>query len=196
MSQMELLGPSPATVDRPCEPIPGASYHPGFLTEDEAQALWLAIAAQPWLGDLARRVQHYGYRYDYQARRVTRDMYLGELPPFLRATSRRLFEDRWFRALPDQAIINEYLPGQGISAHVDCVPCFGDQIATISLGSSCEMEFARHHERQRHILEPRSILVLADAARFEWTHAIRARRSDHGRPRSRRISITFRTVIV
>jgi hypothetical protein len=43
------------------------------LTEDHASvahaATFLAeIDAQPWLGDLKCRVQHYGYRYDYQAR--------------------------------------------------------------------------------------------------------------------------------
>jgi alkylated DNA repair dioxygenase AlkB len=41
----------------------------------------------------------------------------------------------------DQAIINEYQPGQGISPHVDCVPCFGPVVAAISLGSDCVMDF-------------------------------------------------------
>lgn len=41
----------------------------------------------------------------------------------------------------DQAIINEYLPGQGIAAHVDCEPCFGDEIGVVSLLDSHPMEF-------------------------------------------------------
>jgi alkylated DNA repair dioxygenase AlkB len=36
----------------------------------------------------------------------------------------------------NQTIVNEYRPGQGIAAHVDCVPCFGATILSLSLGSS------------------------------------------------------------
>lgn len=175
--------------------IPGARYVRSFLPE--WSGLLAAIDHEPWLPDLARRVQHYGYRYDYKARKVTRDMYLGELPPMLRPITLRLVQEGLFRALPDQAIINEYKPGQGIAAHVDCVPCFGDTIATLSLGSECEMEFAntRTGEVRRTILEVGSLLVLADEARYDWTHSIRARLSDDGRVRGRRVSVTFRSVI-
>lgn len=54
-------------------------------------------------------------------------------------------------------------------------------------------------EKQSHLLEPRSLLVLSGDARYHWQHAIPARKSDkwHGQaiPRNRRISLTFRTVI-
>ena len=97
-------------------------------------------------------------------------------------------------------IANEYLPGQGISAHVDCVPCFSDRIASLSLLSPCEMVFrnGKQGDRLSAILEPRSLLILSGAARYEWTHEIPARKSDEvngeRRPRTRRISLTFRTV--
>jgi alkylated DNA repair dioxygenase AlkB len=46
------------------------------------------------------------------------------------------------------------------------------------------------------LLEPRSLLILSDEARYEWQHGIFRRKNDHwqGRviPRSRRLSITFR----
>lgn len=49
------------------------------------------------------------------------------------------------------------------------------------------------------ILEPRSVMVLKDVARYKWTHEIPARKSDvidGGKvERSRRISLTFRKVI-
>ena len=168
--------------------IAGLRYAAGFVAAPDAAALVAAIDAQPWLDDLARRVQHYGWRYDYRARRVAPDMYLGPLPAFLSALVARL------DFAPDQAIVNEYVPGQGIAHHVDCVPCFGETIASASLLSRCEMEFRRGDTRHAILLEPGSLLVLSGEARYDWSHAIRARGSDHGVPRGRRLSVTFRTV--
>jgi alkylated DNA repair dioxygenase AlkB len=192
MSQLDLFNASRRHAD---VAIPGARYVRSFLPD--WSELLAAIDREPWLNDLSRRVQHYGYRYDYKARKVTRDMYLGELPPMLRSITLKLVHDGLFHTLPDQAIVNEYKPGQGIASHVDCVPCFGDTIATLSLGGECEMEFAymRTGEVQRTILELGSLLVLSGEARYKWTHAIRARLSDNGRPRGRRVSVTFRNVL-
>ena len=58
----------------------GLQYIPGFIDEPYEAELLAAIDAQPWLGDLKRRVQHYGYRYDYKNRRVDPSMVLGPLP--------------------------------------------------------------------------------------------------------------------
>ncbi len=169
--------------------IAGLRYVPGFVAAAEAAALVAAIDAAPWLDDLARRVQHYGWRYDYRARRVAADMYLGPLPAWLGGLVARL------DFVPEQAIVNEYTPGQGISHHVDCVPCFGETIASVSLLSRCEMELRRGDELRRLMLEPGSLLVMTGEARYDWSHAIRARRSDGGVPRGRRVSVTFRTVL-
>jgi alkylated DNA repair dioxygenase AlkB len=54
-------------------------------------------------------------------------------------------------------------------------------------------------EKQSHLLEPKSLLVLSGDARYHWQHAIPARKTDKWRgqtiPRARRISLTFRTVL-
>lgn len=121
--------------------IPGLDYFPGYISQTEQDVLLSHIDAAEWNTDLRRRVQHYGYRYDYQARHASEADYLGPLPSWLHSLSCRLFEDVIFPHKPDQAIINEYLPGQGITAHIDCVPCFADTIASISLGSHCMMDF-------------------------------------------------------
>lgn len=87
---------------------------------------------------------------------------------------------------------------QGISAHVDCRPCFGDVIASLSLLSPCVMRLEHRSAGRRADLwlEPRSLLVLTGEARHVWTHAIPARKSDrlNGKRRvlSRRLSLTFR----
>ena len=116
-----------------------------------------------------RRVRHFGYRYDYKARSVTSDAYLGPLPEWLEHVGARLVTDGLFAHLPDQVIANEYLPGQGISAHVDCVPCFDNTIVSVSLLSHCEMDFrdTRSHAKLAVLLEPRSAVVIAGAARYE-----------------------------
>ncbi len=174
--------------------IPGLRYAPDFITPDEERALIEIIDHQLWLSDLKRRVQHYGYKYDYKARAVTDDAYLGPLPEWIENIASRLS----FK--PDQAILNEYLPGQGISAHVDCVPCFGDMIASLSLGSGATMQFTKAGQKEEIYLEPRSLVTLSGSARYKWTHAIPARKSDRVNgfkvERQRRISLTFRAVIL
>lgn len=174
--------------------ITGLSYVPDFVTRHEESALIASIDAQPWLNDLKRRVQHYGYKYDYKARAMTNDAYLGPLPDLLKPVAQKLpFK-------PDQVIVNEYQPGQGISAHIDCVPCFGDTIASLSLGSGATMQFTKGNEKQEIYLEPRSLIVLSGPARYDWTHAIPVRKSDSVDgfkiERSRRVSLTFRTVLL
>ncbi|MBO6634821.1 alpha-ketoglutarate-dependent dioxygenase AlkB [Parvibaculum sp.] len=178
----------------------GATYLSDFIGADEEAALVRALDDGVWSAELRRRVQHFGYRYDYTARTVTADAYIGELPDWATPVCRKLRAEADFGSGPDQAIANEYLPGQGISAHVDCVPCFSERIASLSLLSSCEMIFRnkKKGERLSAILEPRSLLILSGEARYEWTHEIPARKSDEvngvKQARGRRISLTFRTV--
>lgn len=111
----------------------GLTYLENYIQEDEAVKLVHEIDAAPWRTDLKRRVQHYGYRYDYKARQARREDYLGSLPDLLQHLAERLTSEGHFQAVPDQVIVNEYLPGQGISAHIDCQPCFGETIASLSL---------------------------------------------------------------
>lgn len=181
---------------------PGALYVAEFIDLPMQDTLIAAVDGLPWIEDLKRRVQHYAYRYDYRARTVMPDAYLGPLPDWAIDLAGRLVGNGWFERAPDQLIVNEYLPGQGISAHVDCVPCFGDVIVSISLLSTCEMVFKARgtDDRRVAVLEPRSALLLSGPARFDWTHEIPARKSDpvNGQRlmRSRRLSLTFRTVQV
>ncbi len=155
-----------------------------------------------WLSDLKRRVQHYGYKYDYKARAVDARAYLGPMPTWTLDLCRKLAEDKIFPVVPDQVIVNEYLPGQGISAHVDCVPCFDEPVASLSLGSSCIMEFSHPGtgDKKELLLEKRSLVALSGPARYEWQHAIPARKSDvidgAKTARQRRVSLTFRKVIL
>jgi alkylated DNA repair dioxygenase AlkB len=182
--------------------VAGFTYVARHIIEQEEGALLAAVDAEPWLTELKRRVQHYGYRYDYKARKVDPAMYLGPLPGWALPVAARLVAKGHMPGAPDQLIVNEYEPGQGITPHVDCVPCFGPVICSLTLGSSCVMELSAVEDggKATQLLERGSLLVLARQARYEWRHAIPGRKTDEidGRKlsRGRRVSLTFRTVIV
>lgn len=182
--------------------VQGLQYVPDFLTSEEEKDLLESINISPWLSDIKRRVQHYGYKYDYKARSIDYSMYLGPLPEWASNLGMRLFEGKYIDRIPDQLIINEYLPGQGIANHVDCEPCFGETIISISLCSASVMDFIslRTQEKIELILEPRSLVVVSGEARHKWTHGIASRKSDYfcgiKFDRSLRISLTFRYVTI
>lgn len=182
--------------------IPGLEIHPHLISLAEQQTLTQQIDSQPWQTEMRRRVQHHGYRYDYKRRRIEEEMYLGPLPDWADQLAGRLHFEGYLPELPDQVIVNEYEPGQGINPHIDCVPCFGDVIASLSLLSACVMDFthAKTGEKVSHLLRARSLLVMQGEARHGWKHGIAPRKTDQidgfSLPRARRISITFRTVCV
>lgn len=182
--------------------VQGLKYISNYITPNEHNQLIHIIDSQIWSKDLKRRVQHYGYKYDYKKRTVVPSMYLGKLPDWIFSIASRLYEDKLFDEMPDQMIINEYNPGQGISNHIDCVPCFSNTIASLSLGSSCIMELThiKSLEKISIFLEPGSLIVLQDESRYEWQHGIPARKNDTVKDtkvaRERRISMTFRKVVL
>lgn len=183
--------------------IRGLQYVPDYINETQHDSLLGRIDNQQWLGDLKRRVQHYGFKYDYRARKVNLELRIGALPEWLQKLSRKLHRDGHMPETADQVIVNEYEPGQGISSHIDCEPCFKDTIVSLSLGSGCVMNFTNKFDRKHIIpiwLAPRSIVVLRDEARYEWLHGIAARKWDvwgnQRYERARRVSLTFRKVIV
>lgn len=187
----------------------GVVYEP-FLTGEECRKILASINKCSWMNDLKRRVQHYGWKYDYSARALSENMRIGALPDFLDHVATKLHKRGWFDPAPDQVIVNEYRPGQGIAPHVDR-DCFGPTVATLSLGDAWPMEFSpanRYRPRSPRnstasekielVLDVGSILVLRGAARSNWTHGIASRHADRRgrsrRPRRTRVSVTFRTV--
>jgi alkylated DNA repair dioxygenase AlkB len=182
--------------------IPGLTLGGDWIDKAQESQLLDYVDGGTWRNDLKRRVQHYGFRYDYRARSVAPADQLGPLPRWLAALAGRLVEQHVFATTPDQVIVNEYLPGQGISAHTDCAPCFGDTIAILSLGSSVVMTFQCAATGAQHeVTLPRcSLLRLSGPARYDWLHAIPARKSDMidgiKTQRLRRVSLTFRSVVI
>ena len=179
--------------------IPGLQYVADYLHPEAHDALLSAVDEQPWQQPtyIGRRVQVYGHTYHHTRGGIYR---IGDLPPWANDLTARLVRDGLMPATPDQLIVNEYPAGTGIPAHVDH-EAFDDTIVSVSLGSSCIMDFGRPgvSEGTSVFLEPRSALVLAGEARQQWTHAIPARLADAWQgteyPRGRRVSLTFRTML-
>lgn len=125
-----------------------------------------------------------------------------------------------------QAILNLYHPGEGISPHVDLLNRFDDGIIGVSFGSGCVMSFEHVKCQEKELagveggdealgdrsrwdlyLEDRSVLVLSEDARYNWTHGIEGRPKDfvlserdgRGEPewieRGIRLSITYRWLL-
>ena len=176
----------------------GAFIIPDFITEAEEQRILLRIAQAPWLTELRRRVQHYGYRYDYRG--ATRPAPATPFPRWADAMAERI-QPHFSNVLPVQCIVNEYRSGQGIGMHADHRD-FGPVVASLSLAASWPMRFRRRDARpyvrtglpgdKITILPRRSVLVLAGAARRDWMHGIDP--SDAPAGTVARVSATFRTL--
>eukprot|EP00759_Apiculatamorpha_spiralis_P029562 PhF_6_TR31728/c0_g1_i1/m.46692/K10770/ALKBH8; alkylated DNA repair protein alkB homolog 8 len=204
--------------------VPGLEFYKDVLTSDEEKSLLAAIddpsTATSWSNDLKRRTQHYGYKYNYsgKADKIQSD----PIPTWAMETWNRCcggggggtFREgkEFVLPTPDQLIVNEYLPGQGISAHVDHTGMFQDGIVSISLGSHCVFRFKEKkstrgttsgdneeetNKKTVEVVVPRrSMLVLTGDARYNWTHEIVARKTDKDvGARGRRVSLTFRKMI-
>ena len=182
--------------------VPGLTFYADFLTpEQQAYCVSRVDAAESqWRNDLSRRVQHYGWRYDYKARAITPDMHIGTLPDWLVDIAQRLYEETGlFDQVPEQVIVNEYLPGQGIATHIDH-PGFGPTVCTISLLDDWEMDFSEQwRDKDPALLTRGSCVLLTGPSRSIWQHGIAPRQTetseDGRRKRQRRLSLTFRTVV-
>ena len=185
----------------------GLEYHPDFLAASDEDELLARIDSFEWLTDLSRHVMHFGYKYDYTSRRLDDSARIGPLPEWLAQLANKVREaaSEEARQLLDpqqpfeQAIINEYQPGQGIAPHIDR-DCFGPVVATVSLCSAVNMDFCCDSTGDEYVqcLAPRSLVLLHGDARSKWRHGIAKRQSDtlNGQKtkRQRRVSITFRTI--
>lgn len=175
--------------------IPGAKLYENIINEQLASKLFDRIDSLEWSNVLSRAVQHYWHVYEYGTKNT-----LSKAPPppkFLRCITELLHRHDYLSVIPNQMIINKYEPGQGISGHIDNVKLFGDEVATLSLGSDIVMTFTKGSKTVHVHLPVGSLLVMNGEARYEWKHEIAKRKTDtvNGKKivRKTRISITWRS---
>lgn len=185
---------------QPIVNIPGLYIYEDIIDVQSELDLINFVNQSAWLPDLTRRVQHYGYKYDYKKRRIDKYDYLGQLPIWTMDIEKKMFSliNKTNIQLPynkfDQLIVNEYKTNQGISAHVDCVPCFEDGIASLTIGNYGVMTFSNDSDKYDILLKRRSVVLLTNDARYKWTHSILPSKNKIFTDTNPRISLTFRKV--
>ncbi len=77
-----------------------------------------------------------------------------------------MFADRVTARPFNPMLVNEYTPGQGIYSYRDYAP-YGRTVVSLNLLSPCVMDFKHVATVQKEslLLEPRSLLILSEAAR-------------------------------
>lgn len=200
MLQPELQQKSVAAVEDPKTlDLPGLQLFPEFVTVQEEQAMLQEIDKGTWERLAKRRVQHYGYAFDYDTRQVDTRKSLGGLPKWTLPILKRVEEADPLLVGFDQLTVNEYSKGIGLSPHVDTHSSFGDAILSLTIGGHTVMEFRKDGLHKSLVLPSRSLLVMAGECRYGWQHYIPHRKFDVigeetvSRP-ERRVSLTFRQV--
>jgi alkylated DNA repair dioxygenase AlkB len=166
-----------------------------FITKEQEIALLEAIDKEKWNESLKRRTQHYGFVYNYGSKEVVSTT--DPIPSWCESIIDKLMRNKVFFERPDQVIVNEYLPGQGIHPHVDDIHSFDNVVCSLSLGSSIVLDMINDNNNDKNEiwLPQRSLVVLRDDARYKWKHGIAARKTDHHIKRKRRVSLTFRKML-
>jgi alkylated DNA repair dioxygenase AlkB len=171
----------------------GLRYQPEFISEaaeNEIVSIISQLPLQPFqfgAFEGKRRVASFGFRYDYEQRKLREaDPIPAWLTPIIASVEK-------FGELPAgsvrQILCTEYDVGVGIGWHRD-KPHF-DKVFGLSLGASCKFRFRRavgdKWERFTLAAEPRSLYMMSGESRHVWEHSIPA-------VEQRRYSITFRTM--
>jgi alkylated DNA repair dioxygenase AlkB len=174
--------------------VPGFSIQNEYITETEERELVSHVDAGEWNTDWRRRVQRYGTGYGPSSQ----DPDFRDFPEWLKPLAAKVGGAAGFPRFPENCVINEYLPGQGIAPHKD-YSNFGPTVGCVSLGSDTMLDlYSEDHSQRVSVHVPRrSLWILGGEARAKWLHGIAPRLNDtiNGvrTPRARRISITFRT---
>ena len=178
--------------------VPGLFLFPDFINEAKEQQLLNEIDDQTWIVDYSRRLQYYGYRNELE-KPYDLIPFPVSMPPLIYQLSQELVEQKILLLQPDQVIINEYVPGEGIIPHRDRA-YYENQICGVNLGSGCIMRFIKGRNEEGIDIEipRRSLYLMQDDARKKWKHGIPPRKKDKidglVHHRERRVSITYRKV--
>jgi alkylated DNA repair dioxygenase AlkB len=178
--------------------LPGLFLYPDFIDEAKEKQLLDEIDSQTWIVDYLRRLQYYGYRNELD-KPYDLIPFPIPMPPLIYQLSQEIVGQQILLHQPDQVIINEYVPGEGIKPHKDRA-YYENQICGVNLGSGCIMRFikGKNEEVVDIVIPRRSLYVMQDDARKKWKHGIPPRKKDNIagtlQQRERRVSITYRKV--
>ena len=109
--------------------IPGLQIHTDIVTPIEEAALLQHIDQQPWTHLAKRRVQHYGYKFEYSQRGVDPKQRLGPLPEWVQPLQRRL-EVRVY------SIDTSWSGTFDITSNYCCSSCVEDAVVVLLLSTA------------------------------------------------------------
>jgi len=189
--------PVPMSASEIITQLPGLIIIPDWISEDDEKSIMNEIESQAWDTTIKRRVQHYGFRFEYSRLDVDKTV---KPTPFPKHSQELLCRPELAGFGFNQLTINEYIPGVGIASHCDTHSAFTDCIAVVSLLADITMDFiSDDSSRKVHVCIPRrSLFLMTGEARYGWRHSIAARKSDRDfltgmlKERSRRVSLTYR----
>ena len=200
--------------------VPGVSVLPSFITHIEEVTILSFLARQQWRTDLSRRTIHYGGTYCIMPprsaspgtkKRIENNIITAPpIPETLTFLTDRMASHGLYSAdqKPEYIIVNEYLAGHGISAHIEKFR-FDEPVCGLTLGDGDHLRFHELDEpddgsvrtgkaakaartgRKADVWMPsRSLLVMKGEGRWKWQHEIvRGRKKHDG---FKRTSLTFR----
>lgn len=158
---------------------PTAYYIPNFITSSEEKHIlnnFYSVPKPKWTYLSKRRLQDYG------GVPSEKGMIPEKIPNWLDMYINKIYDLNLFKGKkPNQILLNEYEPGQGIMPHTDG-PLFYPTIATISCGSHTILEFLENNENRKKVcdilLEPLSLVIIKDDLYSKYLHSISERKID------------------
>jgi alkylated DNA repair dioxygenase AlkB len=174
----------------------GFSYFPGFISEEEEEELYRAIAGltlHPFNFhgyEGKRKVASFGYDYDFSKKTLNRGK---DIPPaFTFLIERVAVHTGIAREQFAELLVTEYPPASVINWHRDAPPF--DLVAGISLTGDCIFRlkpYEQHRQRRNAIIDVavqrRSLYILQGEVRTNWQHSTMP-------VKTTRHSITLRTL--
>ncbi|MCH9622039.1 MAG: hypothetical protein S4CHLAM20_14730 [Chlamydiia bacterium] len=184
--------------------IPGLYYIPGLISEDQVEDLIEELDDEEWIpitsSENSRKVQHYGFTYNYFRGGSEASSKVGEpgekthpLPKFLHFLRDMLKELCVQEGIVgeryqfNQCIVNDYQPGQGISPHIDH-KTYGHTIGCFTIGSPAMMSFNRVIYKSEGTVKLNkniniyplsgSLYIMSGECRNRWSHCMSGRKSD------------------
>lgn len=153
---------------------PTVYYIPNFISQEEEEYILKNVYSVPkpkWTCLSNRRLQDYG------GVPHEKGMIPEKMPSWLQVYVDKIANLNIFDGQrPNQVLVNEYLPGQGIMPHTDG-PLFFPIVTTISCGSHTVLEFLENNEKRAKIcdllLERCSLVIIKDDMYTKYLHSIR-----------------------
>lgn len=185
--------------------VPGLFYIENIITPEYEQVLLEHLDKLEWkplsTAVNSRKVQHYGYLYDYNNYSVAKAP--DDIPEFMEKLKELLIKVCNEKNIVDvgyvfnQCIVNNYNQGQGISKHID-LKTFGKVIGCFTIMGGATMRFSLGSKKYDIYTKPKSLYIMSGEARYKWMHEMTTTKkdiiNDEKMERKRRISITFRNV--